>query len=427
MPADSLSNTVSASAEAELLVHCARLEIDAARAERVRALAGSEMSWSRLFALAQRHALVPLLYFQLNRVAADRVPPVQLKQLRDRSQSNAALNVLLAGEMVRLLELFEANQIPAVPYKGPAIGVGIYGNLALRQFADLDILVPDRDVWKATELLIAEGYRAHFTIPARKQASFIRLGYVRLFNHETEATTVELHWRLAPRFFGAAFDTSTLWQRARRLELQGARVRVPAPEDLILMLCIHGAKDCWEKLEWVSGLAELIRSEPEVDWQRVLRDAQEIRCEKIVALGLRLAHELLDAPVPAEVLGQLSSRDGLDALGDQVMGQVIRQVVTRFFSDDPGPISLTRRVKFHLAIKDSLPAKFRYCARLALTTTPVDWELIQLPAVFSFLYFPLRAVRLLKKYGADSGTAEHGQPAEHGHPLTAKSRSIGPV
>ena len=74
-----------------------------------------------------------------------------MKQLRDRSESNAALNVLLTAEMVRLLELFEGNQIPAVPYKGPAIGVGVYRNLALRQFADLDILVPDTDVWKATD------------------------------------------------------------------------------------------------------------------------------------------------------------------------------------------------------------------------------------------------------------------------------------
>lgn len=412
--------TISASAEAELLVHCARLEIDAARAERIRALvgsklagsnsAGSTLDWTRLFALAQRHALVPLLFYQLNRVAADVVPPVQLKQLRDRSQSNAALNVLLAGEMVRLLELFEANQIPAVPYKGPAIGVGIYGNLALRQFADLDILVPDTDVWKATELLIAEGYKAHFTIPPRKQSSFIRLGYVRLFNHKTEPTTVELHWRLAPRFFGAPFDTSTLWQRARRLELQGTKVRVPAPEDLILMLCIHGAKDCWEKFEWVCGLAELIRAEPEVDWQRVLRQARTIRCLKIVSFGLRLAHELLDAPVPVEVLEQITPREQLESL--------VHQIVSRFFSEDAkmgSSLSLTRRIKFHLAMKDSLRERFRYCARLALTTTPVDWEMVQLPEAVSFLYFPLRAVRLLKKYGADGGS------------IGSQEKSIGPV
>jgi hypothetical protein len=397
-----------------LLVHCARLEIDPVRAERIRTLVRSELDWSKLFALAQRHALIPLLFFQLNRVAAAEVPPGQLKQLRNRSQSNAALNVLLTGEMVRLLELFEKNQIPAVPYKGPAIGVGIYGNLALRQFADLDILVPEQHVWKATELLIAEGYQAHFTIPARKQSSFIRLSYVRLFKHETEPTTVELHWRLAPRFFGAPFDTSTIWKRARRLELQGASVRVPPAEDLILMLCIHGAKDCWEKLEWVCGLAELIRAETEVDWQRLLDHAKEIHCLKILALGLVLAHELLDAPVPANVLSKLWSGKQLDSLVDQV--------TTRFFSDEvrtTGSLSLTRRIKFHLGTKDSLPEKFRYCARLALTTTPVDWEMIQLPDAVSFLYFPLRALRLLKKYSADNGPSNG--------PSVAKSRSIGPV
>jgi len=68
---NSLLKRVSASPEAELLVHCARLEIDAARAERIRTLAGSTLNWTRLLSLAQRHALIPLLFFQLNRVAAD--------------------------------------------------------------------------------------------------------------------------------------------------------------------------------------------------------------------------------------------------------------------------------------------------------------------------------------------------------------------
>jgi len=407
MPTDSLLKIISASPEAELLVHCARLEIDPVRAARIRTLAGSNCNWTRLLSLAQRHALIPLLFFQLNRFASDVVPSNEMKQLRDRAESNAALNVLLAGEMVRLLELFEGEQIPAMPYKGPAIGVGIYRNLALRQFADLDILVPEKDVWKATEILIGQGYRAHFVIPARKQSSFTRLSYVRLFQRDTDDTTVELHWALAPRFFGAPFDTATLWQSERRLEIQRSKVRVPLPEDLILMLCIHGAKDCWEKLEWVCGLAELIRSEPDVDWPQLLEKAKQIRCLKVVSLGLVLAHELLDAPVPDGVLSQLSSPKQLDSM--------VEEVATRFFTDDAKSISLTRRVKLHLGVKDSLIEKFRYCARLALTTTPVDWEMMQIPDSVSFLYFPLRALRLIRKYGGENSQ------------LTAKSRPIEPV
>jgi len=48
MPAENLLKTISSDAEAELLVHCARIEIDAARAERIRTLAGSTLNWIRL-------------------------------------------------------------------------------------------------------------------------------------------------------------------------------------------------------------------------------------------------------------------------------------------------------------------------------------------------------------------------------------------
>lgn len=408
MHAEERFQIITASAEAELLVHCARLEVDPERAEQVRSLLTSQtIDWTNLLSLAQRHALIPLLYFQLNRVAAAHVPPERLQELRVRYQNNSALNVLLTGEMVSLLQLFERNRIPAVPYKGPAIGVGVYGNLSLRQFADLDILVPEAEVWRATELLIDRGYQAHFSIPPRKQSTFVRLSYVRLFQRDDDGTTVELHWRLAPRFFGAQFDTRRLWQAARMIQIQGANVRLPLPEDLILMLCIHGAKDCWEKLEWVCCLAELIRCERQVDWQSLLKQAERLGCVKMVSLGLLLAHDLLEAPVPADVTAQLGRSQSLDALADQV--------VERFVIDKPTPLTLVQRIRFHLQLKDSQAEKFRYCLRLALTTTPVDWEMMSLPEFASFLYYPLRVLRLLKKYGWQSDQ------------LSVKNSSAGPV
>jgi len=68
-----------------------------------------------------------------------------------------------------------------------------------------------------------------------------------------------------------------------------------------------------------------------------------------------------------------------------------------------------------LQTKDSWPDKFRYCFRLALTTTPVDWEMMSLPESASFLYLPLRVLRLIKKYGWQSD------------PLATTGESAGPV
>lgn len=405
MSAEDSYRIISSSAEAELLVHCARLDINPVRAERISALLDQGLDWTMMLALAQRNALVPLLYFHLNRIAPGKVPPKRLSELRERFQSNSALNVLLTGELVSLLELFEQNQIPAVPYKGPAISVGIYGKLSLRQFADLDILVPEEDVWKATKLLIDRGYQAHFVIPERKQATFVRLSYVRLFKRESDNTTVELHWRLAPRFFGASFDTSTLWRRTRMIPLQGAHVRIPLSVDLVMMLCIHGAKDCWERLEWVCGLAELIRSDAGIDWPELLERAKDAHCLAIVSMGLLLAHDLLDAPIPAALIAKL--RTTPDSLTSQI--------VDRFFRDENIPLTLTQRIRFHLETKDSGREKLRYCLRLALTTTPVDWEMMSLPESASFLYLPLRILRLIKKYGWESDQ------------LATRSESVGPV
>jgi len=395
---------VPESAEAELLLHCARLDIDQARAERIRALLGQGLDWTRMLALAQRNALMQLLYFHVNRIAPEKVPPEPLRELRERFQANSALSILLAGEMVSLLELFEQNQIPAVPYKGPAISVGIYGKLSLRQFADLDILVPEEDVWKATELLINRGYQAHFVIPERKQKNFIRLSYVRLFQRKSDNTTVELHWRLAPRFFGVSFDTSTLWQRSRMIPLQSAKIRVPLSVDLIMMLCIHGAKDCWERLEWVCGLAEVIRSDADINWQELLERAKDARCLSIVSMGLVLAHDLLEAPVPEAVVAKLRTPDS-----------PISQIVAGFFRDENIPFTLAQRIRFHLQTKDSRREKLRYCLRLAVTTTPVDWEMMSLPESASFLYFPLRVLRLIKKYGWEADQ------------LATTRESVGPV
>src|SRR5678816_2865100 len=304
-------NILRSSAEAELLVHCTRLDIDPTRAKRIRALLELEIDWTKLFSLAQRNALIPLLYFQLNKIAPSSVPSDRFKELQDRFQDNSALNTLLTAEMILLIDLFEQNQIPAIPYKGPAIGAGVYGQLALRQFADLDILVRESDVWKATDLLLDRGYEPHFVIPAKRRSAFIRLCYVRSFNRDN--TTVELHWRLAPRFFGPYFDTTRLWERTRKIPLQGSSIRIPFSDDLILMLCIHGAKDCWDKLEWVCGLAEVVRAAPDLDWEDLLKRAKDAQAFAVVSSGLLLAHDVLEAPIPGNVIRELrlQTREGL--------------------------------------------------------------------------------------------------------------------
>lgn len=388
--------SITVAPEAELLIHCARAQIDFERAERIRELCSAGLNWDKLLQLSQRNGLLPLLFFHLNELCPASVPPKPQQFLRDYAQKNSAFNLLLTGELLRVLKVFETNAINALPYKGPATAVRIYGNLLHRQFGDLDILVQERDVWKATELLVAEGFEPHFVIPVRKQRAFIRLSYVRLFRRDAGRTLVELHWRIAPRFFAIRFDEAGLWSRLEKLKLLDTIVSTPAAEDLLLMLCVHGAKDCWEKLEWVTCVAELIRKTKELDWQFVWQQARAMRCERMVVCGVLLAQSLLDVPLPIEVSHRISQERKLPALADEI--------VRGFFAETPWARTFRDRLAFHLALKDKAIDKLRHCARLAVTTTPVDWAMTPLPAPLSFVYPLLRAARLTKKYGLSPGT-----------------------
>ena len=68
------------------------------------------------------------------------------------------------------------------------------------------------------------------------------------------------------------------------------------PEDLLLVLCLHGSKHCWERLAWICDVAELIGANPELDWNEIMRRSAALNIEKAVMLGLDLASELVDAP-----------------------------------------------------------------------------------------------------------------------------------
>jgi hypothetical protein len=60
-------------------------------------------------------------------------------------------------QLLQTLELLRESGIQTVPFKGPALAVQAYGDLSLRQYDDLDLLIHEADVPRAYQLLIANG------------------------------------------------------------------------------------------------------------------------------------------------------------------------------------------------------------------------------------------------------------------------------
>lgn len=372
--------------EVELLLTCARASLNDSRKARVKELATGDLDWDYLLQLADRHGLQPLLYWHLNEVCAASVPERQLQLLRVAFQRVSALNIFLTHELRRLLSLFAENNITAVPYKGPALALQLYGNVALRQFSDLDIMVHPRDVLGARDLLLAEDYALFPPLTEGQQAVMLRTQCNLPFTRERNRLVVELHWKVSAPHFARPFDTAGFWGRLGDAKLDDVNIKLPAPEDLMLALCVHGSKHLWERLAWICDIAGLIESKPELNWRRLVAQARDTGSERMLFLGLQLAKDLLDAPLPVDV--------GKAVAADHALASLAHDVVRHLFTPELTPSGIRGYFLFQLRARRRLRDKFNYL-RFVATPTEEDLVRMKLPAALTFVYYLMRPVRLV--------------------------------
>lgn len=372
--------------EIELLLCCARARMDASRVARLRELLDGALDWDFIINSAEIHGLVPLLYTHLNARAPEKVPPAVYEKLREQFRRISALNVYLSGELRRLLKLFAAHGIEAIPYKGPALALKAYGQIALRHFGDLDIIVRRSDVARVVELLTAEGYALHPPLNGVQQGMMLRTQCNLPFTRDAHRLIVEIHWRVSARLFSSPIDEESLWKNLRKESFEGTEINALAPEDLLLSLCVHGAKHLWERISWITDIAQLLEVESHLNWPRLLERARRTGTERMLLLGLRVARDLVGARLPAEVEAQTEA--------DAEIVSLANQIYARLLADASDASGISGYFMFQLKARSRLRDKFNYC-RYVVSPTEEDLTLLKLPAPLSFVYYLLRPLRML--------------------------------
>jgi hypothetical protein len=290
--------------EIQLLISIARTNPDATTSEQIRALIAKDLDWSFLLRQAERHGVLPLLHWNLR---SYQIPEVVKRDLKRVFTENAEFNLSRTREMLKLLDLFESKGIPALSFKGPLLAEFAYGNVALRQFSDLDILVQNRHFGRARESLLSRGYRfgvplnwlqIHFpTFLGRKDNILVK---------QESRIIVELHRQLSGNHFRFPLDLKELLPRLQTTYIGGRRVRCLPPEEMLSYLCLHGSRHSWERLLWICDVAELIRSHSQMNWKAIIEQARKLGGQRTLALGLMLARDLLGTKIPADVWKDLN-------------------------------------------------------------------------------------------------------------------------
>ena len=385
-PDAELFRLAAARPEHELLLLCAHRGSPPHVRGRVVELARSANDWDYLFLLARRHAMLPHLHRGLEGV--DGAPDSFRAKLRDEFRKNATRNTLLAGEMARLACLFEAEGVPLLAYKGPALAQDAFGDITLRRYVDLDVIVRHGDARRAGELLQSLGYSKPEGLTESHEQFLLRRQHNLAYARDGGLMIVELHWEVAPAHFAAVPIEEGVWERATAVKLFGTEVRCPSPEDLLLALAVHGTKHLWERLAWVCDVAALVNSHADLDWPYVQRRAREARVARMLSLVLRLARGLAGAELPEGLLN--------DSDGEALSGLAAEVTAVMFSGAEYVPIGFVRNVRFNLRARPGLRERLDYL-RFILTPTDGDLSAVSLPAGMSFAYYLLRPLRLALK------------------------------
>jgi hypothetical protein len=378
--------------EMNLLLSCARTSPDPSEEGRIRDLLMKGVNWSFILPWSVNHGIMPLLYINLKKFVPELVPSFVIESLQHDFLTNAAHNIFLKEELVQVLALLEKQGITAVPFKGPVLAIRSYGSLTLRMFSDLDILLRKQDVLKAKELLFAPGYRSPHKLSLAQEKALLRFhSEYGLVQKETR-TLVELLWRITPRGFPLFLNLRDLFNRLEKTLAEDKEIWAPAPEDLILFLCIHGTQHAWERLCWICDLAETIRRSEAIDWELVWTRARAYRCERMVRLGLFLAWNLLEAPLPQEIGRKLEN--------DRFICNLATKVKIKLFQMNLQSAGIRELSLFYMDASDCFRDRLAYWLRLLFTPTIEDWELFPFPPLFFFLYYFLHPLRITLKYTA---------------------------
>jgi Uncharacterised nucleotidyltransferase len=386
------------SPEKQLLVACARTKVEPPIARQIRELCAAPLDWEFAVNESAVNSILPLVTRNISAVAADIAPAKDLERLTKGARANALRCLSLTAELIKITDLLRASGVQAMPYKGPVLAVGAYGDVTLREFEDLDVIVRQRDMAKIDEVVKNLGYRPnHPWVFQAGAASAIVPGEYD-YRDESRGMIVEFHTESTLRHFPVRPDLEEMSKRLVAVAISGHEIPTFCPEDLLVLLCVHGSKDFWERISWIADVAEFLRSHPRLDWDATLRQADSLRAGRMVNLGLGLASGMLGGALPPEIAARVRRDSMAQAVASDISNRHrIREAPERGAGE---------RFRYRRRMVAGGLAGWRYSVRLSTQPADEDSAAMRLPRALWPLYPLLRPFRLLRQYRPSGGGSQ---------------------
>ena len=353
------------------------------KTDRLRSLLRNPIRWNVLSQLADQHGVEPLLSQALQNLG-DSTPSDEMQALRRKYQTNLHKTLFLSRELIRILDRLSALSIDVMPYKGLALAELLYGDIALRQSGDIDLIIRPQDLALIRDAVRELGYTPHDSFTPAQERAYLKSGYEYAFDGTAGPNLLELQWAIQPRFYAIDFDMAGMFAHAVTVSVAGRLVKTPCPEDLLLVLSAHAAKHAWGRLVWLCDIAQLVKM-PALNWDRIWRETNRLGMTRILQVALLAADRLLGASIPIPARAHLT---------DNAASRLADDIQTQLAGAAPYNVESPAYFRLMMRLRERPADRLRFLTRLILTPGPGEWQAVRFPQPLFPLYRLVRLSRL---------------------------------
>ncbi len=375
--------------ELALVIACSHWPLGELDEREIHRRASAPMDWNRFLACVRSNQIAPLVIRNLRRAAVPTVPATVIAQLREAAAHNVRRVLMQIAELNRVTRLLAQAGIRSLMIKGPVLSFLAFGDPALRQSVDVDLLVDPEMALEADRSIVQAGYRRvspNFELTPTRYEAYRRFRNQFAYYSETLGLVLELHWRLSSNSHLLPLEATTLWSRPERVRVAGTYVATLPDEELFLYLCVHGSMHMWLRLKWLADIAALLHRMPIDVIGRIATRARSFEVERPFHQALLLANRLMAAPVPLHILSS-ARRDNTARRLAIAACRALNWSQSRTDALDSPWFSTW--ANWH-AYRLKSGFRFRWAEFQYQMCSPADWESMPLPERLFFLYIPLR-------------------------------------
>ncbi|MBN1321654.1 MAG: nucleotidyltransferase family protein [Thermoleophilia bacterium] len=380
------------SPEVRACLACARAVVEPARLDEFRAALAGCADADRLCPTAASQGMLGHLHRLVAAQALGEVDGALRDRLAELHSLSAQRNFRQTAYLLRLLESLRGAGVETMPFKGPAWAERLYGDVTLRFWSDLDLLVRHDQAATARQVLLAGGFvddnRFNGRILRRARRGW---GEIAMSNAD-HGVHADLHWEITVGFSGRSLDAGHLFSRGSKLSLLGREVATPHSVDLLIMSCLHGTRHRWDRVEELLGLAVQVADSPPPEWGDIVTAARAAGCTRRVAVGVSHVCRVFGLETPTEV------REIIDR--DCIARALLRSLGPETLDHQAASGSRAELVKLGwvFATEDSIVAAVWHGSVRFFRPGPADWDGLDLPGWAEWAYYLVRPPRLALKW-----------------------------